>query len=88
MFTFLKQKKSMQFGQIAIKNGLATEKNVQEALFIQEEYARKHQLHKEIGAILTEKGILTPRDVERILEEQKPGTGMLAWFFELFNLSR
>ena len=88
MFAFLKRKKTLQFGQIAIKNGMATEKDVQEALFIQDEYARMHKLHKEIGAILTEKGLLTPKDVEKILEEQKPITGMLAWFFELFNLSR
>ena len=88
MFSFLKRKKAMQFGQIAIKNGLATEKDVQEALLIQEEYARQHRLQKEIGAILTEKGILTPKDVEKILEIQKPVTGMFAWFFELFNLSR
>ena len=88
MFEFFKRKKTLQFGQIAIKNQMVTEKDVQEALFLQDEYARTHKLQKEIGAILSEKGLLTPKDVEKILEEQKPITGMFAWFFELFNLSR
>jgi hypothetical protein len=88
MFAFLKNRKSLRFGQIAIKKGLATEKDVQKALLIQAEYKNKHRIHKEIGAILTAKGILTPKDVEGILEEQKSREGLLAWFFELFNLSK
>jgi hypothetical protein len=88
MFAFFKKKKAKRFGQIAIRKKLATEEDVREALYIQSECKNKHRIHKEIGAILTEKGVLTPKDVESILQEQKPRPGLLAWFFEFFNLSR
>lgn len=88
MFGFLKRKKAKRFGEIAVGKGLASEKDIAEALKIQKEYAEKHATHKEIGAILTKKGILTPDDVKTILEEQKDQKSTMAWFFALFNLSR
>jgi len=86
MFSFFKRKK--RFGEIAVNKGLVSKRDVSAALRIQEEYAEKHKIHKEIGAILTEKGILTPNDVKMILDEQKSHTGTMAWFAALFNLNR
>jgi len=86
MFNFLKRKK--RFGEIAVKKGMASSHDIEAALCIQKEYAEKHKIHKEIGAILTEKGILTPSDVTTILEEQKDHQGTMAWFTALFNLNR
>ena len=88
--SFLKRlfrKKSGRFGDIAVKKGLATEKDIEDALKDQREYAEIHQVHKKIGAILTEKGIITPDDVKLILEEQKKETSLMAWFYAFFNLS-
>ena len=88
MFSFLKRKKAKLFGEIAIEKGLASEKDIAEALATQKEYLKIHNIHKEIGVILTEKGVLTPNDVKTILEEQKGQANTMAWFYELFNLSR
>lgn len=85
---FFKSKKKL-FGEIAVGKGLATQKDIAEALKIQKEYAAKHTTHKEIGQILTEKGILTPNDVKGILDEQEGQTdSAMAWFAALFGLSR
>ena len=88
MFDFIKKRKALRFGEIAVKNGLADKGQISEALSEQEEFARTHKIHKEIGAILTEKGILGPKDVEKILEEQRSHASLLAWISELFHLSR
>ncbi|MFH1553153.1 MAG: hypothetical protein ABID83_05930 [Candidatus Omnitrophota bacterium] len=88
MFDFLKRKKAKRFGEIAVNKGLVSEKEVAEALKIQKEYDEKHAIHKKIGAILTEKRVLTPDDVKTILEEQKGQLGIMAWFYALLRLSR
>ncbi len=88
MFDFLKRKKAKKFGEIAVSKGLASQRDIEEALKLQEEYEEKHKIHKEIGAILTEKGVLTPNDVVTILEEQKGQMSTMAWFSALFGLSR
>jgi uncharacterized protein YdaT len=88
MFDFLKKRKALRFGEIAVKKGLADKDQISEALSEQDEFARTHKIHKEIGAILTEKGVLEPKDVEKILEEQRARTSLLAWISELFHLSR
>ncbi|MBD3426403.1 MAG: hypothetical protein GF409_04125 [Candidatus Omnitrophica bacterium] len=88
MFEFLRKKKTKKFGEIAVGRGLASEDEVKEALRIQKEYEQKHQQHKEIGAIMTEKGILSPNDVKSILDEQKGQASIMAWFAALFGLSR
>jgi hypothetical protein len=87
MFKFLRRK-AKKFGEIAVEKGLVSEDQVREALDLQEDYAEKHQQQKEIGAILTEKGYLTPQDVAGILEEQKSEASLMAWFSALFGLSR
>ena len=88
MSGLFKIKKKKHFGEIAIGKGLASKKDVDEALKLQKEYAEKHQIQKKIGAILTEKGILTPDDVKTILEEQKVQNSMMAWFYAFFRMSR
>ena len=87
MLGIFKRKKAKKFGEIAVEKGLASEKDVQEALRHQKEYEEIHQIHKEIGAILTEKGVLAPSDVKTILEEQDRPIGLMAWFCALFRLS-
>lgn len=89
MFGPFLRKRSRKFGEIAVAKGLATEKDVCDALLLQKEYAQKHNTAKELGAILTEKGVLTPNDVKAILEDQKKeNTSLIAWFTALFGLSR
>lgn len=55
------------FGQIAMKLGVVTQAQLQEALEVQ----RFAQGHKPLGLILIELKFVSPRDLERILEEQK-----------------
>ena len=88
MFDFTRKRKTKQFGKLAIEHGLASEQDIEEALAIQKDYAENHNTYKEIGVILTEKGVLTPNDVTFLLKKQKKGLGLIAWFAELFNLSR
>jgi hypothetical protein len=88
VFGIFKRKHAKQFGEIAVKKGLASEKDIQEALETQKDYLEKHKIHKAIGAILTEKGILEPNDVETILKEQESQTSLMAWFYALFGMSR
>ncbi|MDD5634510.1 MAG: hypothetical protein PHW46_04455 [Candidatus Omnitrophica bacterium] len=87
MFNLTKKKNGLLFGDIAVNKGLATQKEIDEALVIQKEYEKRNRIHKEIGAILTEKGILTPKDVKKILEEQRSHRGLVAWFTAFFNLT-
>ena len=88
MFGIFKRKKTKLFGEIAVEKGLVSEKDLNDALDIQKEYAEKHKIHKAIGIILTEKSFLTPDDVKTILEEQKDQRSVMAWFCMLFGLSR
>lgn len=89
MLAFFKNRKRKRFGEIAVSKGLASLADVTEAIKTQKEYNEKHHIHKEIGAILTEKGILTPDDVKTILEEQnKKIDSIAAWFSAFFGLSR
>jgi hypothetical protein len=88
VFGIFKKDKAKQFGEIAVKKGLASEKDIQEALKAQKEYLEIHRIHKNIGAILTEKGILSPDDVKTILDEQNRQLSLMAWFCALFGMSR
>ncbi|MCK4851654.1 MAG: hypothetical protein KAS86_00940 [Candidatus Omnitrophica bacterium] len=83
-----RRKKSKQFGEIAVKKGLVSQKDLREALKAQKDYLEKHNLHKKIGAILSEKGMLAQDDIEILLEEQKKETSLMAWFCALFSLNR
>ena len=71
MLGIFKRKKAKKFGEIAVEKGLASEKDVQEALRHQKEYEEIHQIHK----------------VKTILEEQDRPIGLMAWFCALFRLS-
>lgn len=88
MFNFLRRKKARMFGEIAVMRGLASLEDIEDALRLQKEYREKNNTYKEIGQILIEKGVLKATDVKDILEEQKKGTGLLAWFSALAGLSR
>jgi hypothetical protein len=55
------------FGQIAMKLGIVTQKQLQDALEVQRFAAG----HKPLGLILIELKFVTPSDLERILDEQK-----------------
>lgn len=79
--------KLKRFGEIAVGKGFATDKEISKALKQQREFNEKDKIHKEIGLILTENGVLTPNDVKSILDEQKGQIGIMAWFIALFRLS-
>ena len=88
MFDFLRGNKTKKFGEIAVMKGLASLEDIDDALLVQKEYCKKNNAPKEIGQILIEKGVLKANDVKTILEEQKKGTGLIAWFSALAGLSR
>lgn len=88
MFGLTKKKKNKRFGEIAVSKGLASEEDIEKALSAQREYIEKNNMHKTIGAILNDHGILTTEDVKLILDHQKNQTNMTAWFYALFGLSR
>ena len=87
-FRLFTRRKAQRFGEIAVRKGLVSEVDVNEARKAQKEYEEMHKIHKEIGAVMTEKGVLSPNDVKSILEEQKAQTSLMAWFGALFHLSR
>jgi hypothetical protein len=87
MFEIFKRKKTKKFGEIAVDKGLASEKDIGEALETQKEYLEMHKIQKKIGAILTENGVLTPNDVKTILEEQKSQISLMAWLVAFFRMS-
>ena len=82
------KKERRLFGEIAVKRGFASNKDIAEALRLQRAYREKHNSQKKLGAILFEKGIINSEDLSRILQEQKPRTSLMAWFCALFGLSR
>ncbi|MBU1083536.1 MAG: hypothetical protein ABIG55_04875 [Candidatus Omnitrophota bacterium] len=88
MFRFLKKKKLQRFGEIAIRKGFVSEADVKEALASQKEYKERRNIHKEIGAIMAEKGFISIKDVNGILDEQNSKRNGTAWFSALFGLSR
>ena len=59
------------FGQILIEKGLATKQEVDEALRLQKELLGAKNIQKAIGAILSEKGVISEEDIAMILNEQK-----------------
>lgn len=89
MLESIKKKKDRKFfGELAVMNGLITEDQVTEALNLQEQYKKEQKIHKKIGAVLIEKGFLTPEDVKKVLKYQNNTAGFIAWFTGLFTLSR
>ncbi len=75
MDLFKRNKK--KFGEIVIEKGLATQKDVEEALRLQKELEENKQDQKKIGAILHEKGIIDLEDIEEIVAEQRRGEGFI-----------
>ncbi|MFC1570617.1 hypothetical protein ACFL4E_02425 [Candidatus Omnitrophota bacterium] len=84
MVGLFRKNKGKRFGEIAV----ASQEDIKKALDKQKEYIEKHNMHKEIGAILNEHGVLTNNDVKLILQAQKGQASMTAWFYALFGLSR
>ena len=65
------RKKRPKFGEILIEKGLATPKDVDEALKTQKEILETKKIQKNIGTILSEKGVIGVDDIEMVLAEQK-----------------
>ncbi len=73
MGLFKKERK--KFGEILIDKGLATKKDIEEALRLQKEIFDTKQIQKKIGAILLEKGVIELEDIDKVLAEQGSGEG-------------
>lgn len=71
------RKEKDRFGEILIAKGLATRKDVEEALKIQKEIREARQVQKAIGTILSEKGVIGPEDIDIVLQEQKKRDGFI-----------
>jgi hypothetical protein len=59
----------IRFGQIAVELGFLSKKQLQEALAEQVEDDIAHRPHRLVGEICLQKGWLTPRQVEIILDK-------------------
>jgi hypothetical protein len=68
---FFGRKEKDKFGEILIAKGLATRQEVEDALRVQKDIRLARQAQKSIGAILSEKGVIGPEDINAVLEEQK-----------------
>jgi hypothetical protein len=88
MLAFFKRKKAVKFGEIAVAKGLASQSDIHKALEAQKEILARQNVHRPLGSILTENGVLTAKDVKRILNIQERPLGSMAWFAALFSLSR
>jgi hypothetical protein len=81
------RKKRPKFGEILIEKGLATPKDVDEALREQKEIWRTRKIQKQIGIILSEKGVIGTEDIEAVLAEQKRRERFLlvGFIYEIFH---
>lgn len=70
-------KKRKKFGEILIEKGLATKAEIDDALRTQKEIWETRQVQKQIGAILSEKGVIDLDDIDYVLAEQKRGEGFI-----------
>ncbi|MFH0764535.1 MAG: hypothetical protein V1927_05975 [Candidatus Omnitrophota bacterium] len=71
------KKNRPKFGELLVEKGLATQKDVEEALKTQREIWDTKQIQKNLGSILNEKGIIDVEDIEDVLQEQKRREGFL-----------
>jgi len=71
------RRKRPKFGEILVARGLATQKDVDEALKVQEELRETKQIQKNLGTILSEKGVIGVEDIDAVLEEQKRREGFI-----------
>lgn len=72
-----KRKEKDRFGEILISKGLATRKDVDEALKVQRDIRETKKVQKAIGAILSEKGVIGPEDIDAVLTEQNKRDGFI-----------
>ena len=63
-------------GQILVKNLLAKPEDIQRALEIQAEEQQSGKTARPLGRIMVDLGLLTPDQLERVLEEQRRRAGM------------
>ena len=78
-------KRRKKFGEIALKKGFITGRQLEQALAEQEQYKAKGWVQKRIGAILLEKGFIEMGEIAETLEEQKKGT-IRTWIGAFFSL--
>lgn len=62
--------KDQQFGRLAIANGLASKKNIANAIDYQKKYFKKHRINKKLGDILVDNKTITITDQISILLTQ------------------
>lgn len=81
------KKRRPKFGEILIEKGLATQKDVEDALKIQKEIWETKQVQKNLGTILNEKGIIDVEDVNSVLREQKRREGIIlkGFIYSIFH---
>jgi uncharacterized protein len=65
------QKKGIEFGKIAVEKGIATQKDIEKALLVQKSAFKKEKLKKLIGDILVDSNVITIKQRDQILEQQK-----------------
>ncbi|MCK5100768.1 MAG: hypothetical protein KAR45_21845, partial [Desulfobacteraceae bacterium] len=65
------QKQGIEFGKIAVEKGLATKQDIEKALLVQKSAFKKAKLKKLIGDILVDSEIITVKQRDQILEQQK-----------------
>ncbi len=82
-----RRKEKDRFGEILIEKGLATRGVVEEALKIQKDIRETSRVYKAIGAILTEKGVIGPEDIDVVIQEQKKRDGFIIkwWIYSIFH---
>jgi hypothetical protein len=73
MTRWIGNKRTLRFGEIAIRNGIITEDQLEEALQEQIYQDLSNNSHKLIGEILYEKGWMTQMQIVIILEERIKG---------------
>jgi len=79
---FKRRNKWRLFGQLAVENGLNTQEAIERALAIQNFEADK-KMHRKIGVILFEKGILTMENINAVLREQRMAFPWWAWIYSI-----
>jgi len=65
------QKQGIEFGRIAVEQGIATEQDIEKALIVQKNAFKKTKLKKLIGDILVKADVITLLQRDQILKAQK-----------------
>ena len=80
-------RKRKKFGELAVKKGFITARQLKLALVEQGESDSRSRTHKKIGAILLEKGFIGIDDIGVIVKEQQKST-FWTWTGAFFSLKR